>query len=169
MRKIEPQRLFNGLITWINWMPKLILLLWLVCSLPFFTVATATRSMIAAIKQIKDTQERAEQEKTTTIFFTKFSELWQLNKKKDIVFSFYSLFLLIDHSILSRFPQPLFQVMATMLIVIFMICSLIVFWLLRSGVLIFGGNEWLLFDSVNYLSCFDYFNPDLSLKRVDIS
>ena len=37
MRKIEPQRLFNGLITWINWMPKLILLqfLWLVCSLPF--------------------------------------------------------------------------------------------------------------------------------------
>ena len=33
-----------------------------------FTVATATRSMIAAIKQIKDTQERAEQEKTTTIF-----------------------------------------------------------------------------------------------------
>ncbi|EEV31807.1 conserved hypothetical protein [Enterococcus gallinarum EG2] len=130
MRKIDPQRLFNGLITWINWMPKLILLqfLWLVCSLPFFTVATATRSMIAAIKQIKDTQERAEQEKTTTIFFTKFSELWQLNKKKDIVFNFYSLFLLIDHSILSRFPQPLFQVMATMLIVIFMICSLIFFY-----------------------------------------
>ena len=26
MRKIDPQRLFNGLITWINWMPKLILL-----------------------------------------------------------------------------------------------------------------------------------------------
>ena len=110
MRKIEPQRLFNGLITWINWMPKLILLQfcgWFAHCL--FTVATATRSMIAAIKQIKDTQERAEQEKTTTIFFTKFSELWQLNKKKDIVFSFYSLFLLIDHSILSRFPQPLFK------------------------------------------------------------
>ena len=26
MRKFEPQRLFAGLITWINWMPKLILL-----------------------------------------------------------------------------------------------------------------------------------------------
>lgn len=130
MRKFEPQRLFNGLITWINWMPKLILLqfLWLFCSLPLFTAATATRSMIAAIKQIKDTQEMAEHEKTTTIFFAKFSELWQLNKKKDVVFSFYGLFLLIDHAILSRFPQPLFQVIAVMLIMILMVCSLIFFY-----------------------------------------
>ncbi|WP_291292800.1 DUF624 domain-containing protein [Enterococcus sp.] len=129
MRKFEPQRLFNGLITWINWMPKLILLqfLWLVCSLPLFTVATATRSMIAAIKQIKD-EAQAEQEKTTRRFFANFSEFWQLNKKKEVVFSFYGLFLLIDSAIFSRLPQSFFQMLAIMLLLILGICGLVFFY-----------------------------------------
>ena len=83
--------------------------------------------MIAAIKQIKD-EAQAEHEKTTTRFFANFSEFWQLNKKKEVVFSFYGLFLLIDSAIFSRLPQPFFQMLAIMLLLILGICGLVFFY-----------------------------------------
>lgn len=129
--RTAPQRLNQGLLQGIQWLPQLVVLQgwWLLYTVPLVTSVAATRALIEVLDLLrKDPQQEAT---SGQLFRQRFHQLRK--RKSDWFFSGAMGLILLDSLILGRIQQSFFQLLSATLLVVFILCMFVLFYQTLAG------------------------------------